>query len=229
VSTSARARLLRGAGFILLCALGGFAAYWAVRPAPPAIYPETAPPAAAAPASKAAVIPQELPAMPLARLQGGQGTLQDFRGHLLVVNFWATWCEPCRREIPLLQRLRSERSKDGLEVVGIAIDHAKIVQQFAEDQKISYPILVGEKGGLEMVEALGMDMVLPFSVFADRQGRIVALKIGELHREEAEAILDRLTDLDQGRVDIATVRRQIATSIFTLGRARAAHTASGPN
>ena len=73
-------------------------------------------------------------------------------------------------------------------------------------QHISYPLLVGEQGGLEAVSALGMDTVLPFSVFADRTGRIVTLKIGELHADEAEFILARLTDLDQGRMGLDAAR-----------------------
>jgi thiol-disulfide isomerase/thioredoxin len=230
VSTGPGAGLLRGAGLLLLCGVGGFLSYWALRPHPPAIYPAsltTGP--QVPPRPRAQPIPQELPSSALARLDGARGTLQDFRGHLLVVNFWATWCEPCRREVPLLDRLRREHVKDGVEIVGIAIDHAKDVQEYAETQKISYPVLIGEKGGLEMVQALGMDMVLPFSVFADRQGQIVALKIGELHPEEADLILARLIDLDLGRLDIASARREITAGIQRLTRTRATQTRPSSN
>ena len=219
--TPSAGSLLRGAGLILLCGLGGFLAYWSLRPHTPLypVNPAFAPGAPPPPSARA--IPQELPAMALTGLMGGQESLRDFRGHLLVVNFWATWCEPCRREIPLLQRIRAEHARDGLEIVGIAIDHAPIVQQYAATQRIAYPILLGEKGGLEMVEALGMDMVLPFSVFADRQGQIVALKIGELHPDEAAMIVGRLIDLDLGRLDVASARRQIAQGMTALAAARA--------
>jgi thiol-disulfide isomerase/thioredoxin len=230
VSTGPGAGLLRGVGLLLLCGVGGFLTYWALRPHPAAIYPAsrvTGP--QVPPPPQAQPIPQELPSTALARLDGIQGTLQDFRGRLLVVNFWATWCEPCRREVPLLDRLRREHVKDGLEIVGIAIDHAKDVQEYVQKQKISYPVLIGEKGGLEMVQALGMDMVLPFSVFADRQGQIVALKVGELHPQEADLILGRLIDLDLGRLDIATARREIAAGIQRLSGARAAQTSRSSN
>ena len=83
-----------------------------------------------------------------------------------------------------------------------------------------YPVLVGEKGGLEAVNALGMDTVLPFSVFADRRGQIITLKIGELHADEAALILDRMTDLDHGRLTLTAAREQIAAGIARLSAAR---------
>jgi hypothetical protein len=97
-----------------------------------------------------------------------------------MINFWATWCSPCRREIPLLKTLRHERAGDGLEIVGIAVDFREAVQKYAREMGIDYPVLVGEQDALEAIAAFGMDTVFPFTVFADRQGRIVTLKIGEM-------------------------------------------------
>jgi hypothetical protein len=94
---------------------------------------------------------------------------------------------------------------------------------------MTYPLLVGEKGGLEVVNALGMDTVLPFSVFADRTGRIVTLKIGELHADEARLILDRMGDLDAGRIGLQAAREQIEAGISRLNAARAAMTAASGN
>jgi hypothetical protein len=90
------------------------------------------------------------------------------------------------------------------------------VQKFVRELGIDYPVLVGEKGGLEAVSAFGMDTVLPFSVFADAQGRIVTLKIGELHRDEASFILERLSDLRTGRIGLAAAREQIGAEIRRL-------------
>ena len=144
-------------------------------PAPlrPVVAEDTpSPQEAAAPVRR---IPEDLPAIRLPDLTGRLRSLSDYRGRLVVVNFWATWCEPCRREIPLLQRLRRERAKDGLEIVGIALDHREDVARYAREHDLTYPLLIGETGGLEAANALGMDTVLPFSVFADRTGRIVTL------------------------------------------------------
>ena len=177
-------------------------------------------PLAQQPAAPVRRIPEELPEIRLPDLSGRPRGLSDFRGRLLVVNFWATWCEPCRREIPLLQSLRRERAKDGVEIVGIALDHRDDVAQYAQARDLRYPLLIGEKGGLEAANALGMDTVLPFSVFADRTGRIITLKVGELHADEAALILDRMTDLDRGRLTLAAAREQIAAGIARLAASR---------
>ena len=110
----------------------------------------------------------------------------------------------------MLKSLQRARAAERLEVVGIALDSADAVRQYAGSHGIDYPVLVGERGGLEAVTAFGMDTVLPFSVFADRGGRIVTLKVGELHREEADLILDRMHDVDAGRLSLSAAREQIA-------------------
>lgn len=155
---------------------------------------------------------------------GVRRKLSEWKGRPLVINFWATWCEPCRREIPLLLRLRQEHAADGLEVVGIAVDSRDAVLKYAQDMHIDYPVLIGEQEGLQAVQSFGMETVLPFSVFADTQGRIVTLKVGELHADEAAYILDRVRDVDTGRLPLGDARREISTEIAQLAaeRARAA-------
>ncbi|HTL91506.1 MAG TPA: TlpA disulfide reductase family protein, partial [Steroidobacteraceae bacterium] len=142
-------------------------------------------------------------------------------GRPLVVNFWATWCEPCRRENPLLQALRREHSANGLEIVGIAVDSRESVQKYATEHEIDYPLLVGEREGLQAAAAFGMETVLPFSVFADREGRVVTLKVGELHRDEAELILARIQDLQAGKLSLAAAQAQITAGVRSLRRAGA--------
>jgi thiol-disulfide isomerase/thioredoxin len=213
---------LRGAlliGLVLLCSLGlGFLAHWLTRQPTNALRPIVAgspassPEAADEPPAPRA-IPEQLPPIALPALSGKTHSLTEWRGKPLIVNFWATWCEPCRREIPLLKRLRHEHAADGLEVVGIAIDSAEEVRKYAAAQGMDYPLLVGEDGGLAAANALGMETVLPFSVFADREGRIVALKVGELHPDEASLILARLEDEDHGRLSLESARQAIAAGL----------------
>jgi thiol-disulfide isomerase/thioredoxin len=161
-------------------------------------------------------IPEQLPPISMPDTKGVVHKLAEWQGHPLVVNFWATWCDPCRREIPLLKRLRHERSGESLEVIGIAVDSADAVTQYTRTIGIDYPVLIGEKDGLAAIEALGMDTVFPFTVFADRQGRILTLKVGELHSEEAKVILDSLQDVDSGRIDLATARQRISAQLAEL-------------
>jgi len=226
----------RGAGALLgmvlvaVAAAGGFFLYRLTTPPRTALTIDHSPAPVQPPSEADALppqetpvvrkIPEELPTIRLPGLDGGLRSLSDFRGKLLVVNFWATWCEPCRREIPLLQSLRRERAKSGVEIVGIALDHRDDVAKYAREHDLKYPLLIGEKGGLEAANALGMDTVLPFSVFADRSGRVITLKVGELHPDEAALILDRITDLDHGRLTLAAARGQIASGVARLAASR---------
>jgi thiol-disulfide isomerase/thioredoxin len=166
-------------------------------------------------------IPAVLPQIALADADGVKHKLSEWKGRPLLINFWATWCDPCRREIPLLKQLRHERKADGLEVVGIAVDFKDAVQQYAHQMGIDYPVLVGEQDGLDAIAAFGMDTVFPFTVFADRQGRIVTLKIGELHPEEGRLILDVVKGVDQGRIDLADAKKKIGDGIAALAAERA--------
>ena len=137
------------------------------------------------------------------------------------MNFWAPWCGPCREEIPLLERLSRQRAQDGLEVIGVGVDSRAAVLAYAHRAAIRYPLLIGERAGLEAIRALGMEAVFPFSVFVDARGRIVTLKIGELSAGQAGLILDRVDDLDRGRIDLATARREIADGLARLAVAQA--------
>jgi hypothetical protein len=121
----------------------------------------------------------------------------------------------------LLKTLRRERAADGVEVVGIAVDFRDAVQHYAREIGIDYPVLVGEQDGLDAIAAFGMDTVFPFTVFADRQGRIVTLKIGELHADEGRLILDVVKSVDQGQIDLVLAKQEIADGTAALAANRA--------
>jgi thiol-disulfide isomerase/thioredoxin len=147
--------------------------------------------------------------------------LSDWQGRPLLVNFWAPWCGPCREEIPFLERLSGQRAADGLQVIGVAVDSRQAVLDYARRTGIQYPLLIGEQPGLRAVQELGMDAVFPFSVFVDARGRIVTLKIGKLRPDQATLILGRIDDLDRGRIDLATARREISDGMDKLAVTRA--------
>jgi thiol-disulfide isomerase/thioredoxin len=174
---------------------------------------------AAAPAPHVPV-PETLPDVKLPDLAGNMKSLRSFGPRPLIVNFWASWCEPCRREIPLLRALRTQYAADRLEIVGVAIDSQAAVSEYLRTTPIDYPVLVGEEAGLAAVEKFGMEPVLPFSVFVDAQGTVVAVKVGELHRDEADYILGTLRQLAAGGTSLADARSHIADRLRELAVAR---------
>jgi thiol-disulfide isomerase/thioredoxin len=165
-------------------------------------------------------IPEHLPAFSLHDLNGRVTPIASWNGKSLVINFWATWCAPCRREVPLLKTLASEWTGRGLDVVGIAVDHPDQVRNFAAQFGIDYPLLVGEQDALDVAAQFGMDSpAFPFTVFSDRRGEVVALFIGELHRPEADFILTVVQDLDQDRLKLPQARATIAAGLSKLAAA----------
>lgn len=135
-----------------------------------------------------------LRAMTLLDLAGQSRRLGEWQGQVLVCNFWATWCAPCREEIPLLMAARLKYRPAGVEVVGIAVDNAAKVRDFSASLNISYPVLLAEAAGLDMMRRLGNSVGgLPYTVVTDRQGNVVQRKLGALKQGELERILDPLT------------------------------------
>jgi thiol-disulfide isomerase/thioredoxin len=119
--------------------------------------------------------------------------LSEWRGKVLVCNFWATWCAPCREEVPMLVGLRGKYGLQGLEIVGIAIDNVIKVRDFSTSFNISYPILIADAGGLDLMRALGnTGGGLPYTVVADRRGEIVHRKLGLLKQAELEPMITSL-------------------------------------
>jgi len=233
---SALARALTVGLIALTGLLAGFAAYrLATQESSPgalaaahlhAAAPDSAHPPgeAEAPDNEAArtkPVPETLPDVRLPDLAGKSVALQDYLGRPLIINFWATWCAPCRREMPLLQSLQHEFAQDRLQIVGVAVDFQASVQEYLRTHTIDYPILIGETDGLAVIEQFGMEPVLPVSVFADAKGRIVLAKVGELHRTEADYILSQMRAIAAGSESLAQGRRAIAERLKALAIERA--------
>ena|SRR3990172_3578759 len=121
---------------------------------------------------------------------GGKRSLAEWRGKVLVLNFWATWCAPCREEIPMLVAARERYARSGVEILGIAIDTAAKVTEYVAQMKIPYPILLAGADGLELMRNLGNQASgLPFTVLVDRAGQPAARKLGALRREDLDSML----------------------------------------
>jgi thiol-disulfide isomerase/thioredoxin len=168
---------------------------WRDRAAEPA----NPPPPSAEAAPRAA--PDRLPAITLKDLKGTPRSLDEWRGRTLLVNFWATWCAPCRKEMPLLENLQQSVSPDTLQVVGIAIDRLEPVLRFVGETGVSYPILAGEADASAAAEQFGDAFVaLPFSVIAGPDGTVLASHTGELDARELGLIAEVADGLAAGRL-----------------------------
>ena len=137
-----------------------------------------------------------LPALMAARLpnlEGNPQSLDQWRGKVLVVNFWATWCAPCREEIPLFVKLQKEYGERGLQFVGIAIDQPEKVRPYAAELGMNFPVLIGGADAIDLTRTLGNSAsVLPFTVILDRKGALAQKKVGALKEAELEPLLAEL-------------------------------------
>jgi thiol-disulfide isomerase/thioredoxin len=168
------------------------------------------------------VVPARLPDFSLKDLTGKAIQISAWSGKSLVINFWATWCAPCRREIPLLKTIAAEWAGRDLKVLGIAVDYPDKVRDFAGQFKIDYPVLIGDQDALDVAAKFGMaSPAFPFTVFTDRRGEVVALFVGELHRPQVDFILSELQDLNQDRVRLPEARRASAAGLQALAEKQA--------
>ena len=133
---------------------------------------------------------QALLAARLPDLNGKSQALESWRGRVLVVNFWATWCAPCREEIPEFVRMQDRYRGQGLQFVGISIDQPDKVRDFAREFGINYPLLLGGPETLVLMREAGNRVgVLPFTLVLDRQGNVASRHPGALKEAKLEGIL----------------------------------------
>lgn len=126
-------------------------------------------------------------------LDGKPQAFDQWRGKVLVVNFWATWCGPCREEMPALVAAQSRYGDKGLQIVGIGIDDAAKMREFAKSLNLNYPALDGGFGALELSKSLGNSvMALPFTLVVDRTGAIVRRQLGPMNEQYLASIASQL-------------------------------------
>ena len=188
---------------LLACTLAGLAAgqltLRLIRPEPPQL---TGP---------AESFPDRLPPIALSGLDGQPLDLSQWEGRTRVINFWATWCPPCLREMPLFQAVSESRDPDELVVIGIAIDRLDAVNKFVSEYGITYPQLVGEQDAIVAADQFGVQSGgLPFTVFAAQAGEILHLHVGELDAEQLQTILAVADLVRQGEMAVEEAREQLA-------------------
>src|SRR6185503_8781765 len=119
--------------------------------------------------------------------------LDQWRGKVLVVNFWATWCAPCREEIPVFVKLQERHGAKGLQFVGIAFDQPGKVTEFAREFGVNYPLLLGGTDTMEVMRAAGNRAgVLPYTLVIDREGRVVSREPGGVKEARLESLVQPL-------------------------------------
>jgi thiol-disulfide isomerase/thioredoxin len=132
--------------------------------------------------------PERRPDFTLADLSGARRSVAEWDGQVVLINFWATWCPPCREEIPGLIELQRRLGDAGLQIVGIALDRPDAVQRLAAELGINYPVLIGDLDVIAVAREYGNVIgALPYTVVVDRAGDIAFSRQGKLSLAEAEA------------------------------------------
>ena len=162
-----------------MCAAAGFAVYqWR-----------------AGDAQDSAAAAKALLTTPLKGLDDQPLTIERWRGKVLVVNFWATWCAPCREEIPLFMQFQRDYETRGVQFLGVAVDQKARVLPYAKEMGINYPLLIGGLEAIELARQAGNAAgVLPFTVVIDRQGAIATRFVGIAQPSKLEEMLQPLIE-----------------------------------
>ena len=153
---------------------------------------------------------QSLPSIELPDLSGELRNLEEWSGKPMVINFWATWCAPCLREIPLLKNFRNENSNFNL--IGIAVDRELPVKQYAQEIQIDYPVLIGQMQAMNAAQEFGVNVyALPFTVFTVANGATLGVFTGELHQEQLDEIIKIIEDYDANEITLVQAQNQFSS------------------
>jgi peroxiredoxin len=143
-------------------------------------------------------------------IDGNMRQLSEWNGKSRMVNFWATWCAPCRREIPLLKATQAANAVDNVQIIGIAVDFPEDVAAYAEEAEFNYPILVGQEDAMAAAEASGIDFIgMPFTMIIAPDGELLKSHIGEIVEAHIETVLEVFADLHAGTIDNAGAREAL--------------------
>ena len=129
----------------------------------------------------------------LADLSGKTRNISEWHGKILIINFWATWCPPCLKEIPEFISLQQELASKNVQFIGIAIEEKQAVSEYLKTININYPILIGGDAGITLSQQLGNIVnAVPFSIIVNQQGQVIHRHPGELTREKLIEFLQPL-------------------------------------
>jgi thiol-disulfide isomerase/thioredoxin len=175
-------KLLSNAGSLAIVISLGFAIYYFVlNPNSPLKNLNT---------DYSALSTQALFASQLTNENGISQNLSQYKGKIIVLNFWATWCPPCREEMPELSALHTEYNHKNVLVLGVAVDELNLVKKFSQESPVSYPLFAAENEGMELGGSLGNDKgILPYTVIINTDGSVVDTYFGRINKALLESAL----------------------------------------
>jgi peroxiredoxin len=124
---------------------------------------------------------------------GKQRNIKEWDGKVLAVNFWATWCEPCKQEITDFNILQQQYANKGFQFVGVALDDLDAVQTYLKTSTITYPVLIGEDQAAKVADTYGDEQgVVPYTAFINRKGQIAFIQYGAMSQDLARQVIESL-------------------------------------
>tara|TARA_Y100000768_G_scaffold384758_1_gene369427 strand:- start:279 stop:869 length:591 start_codon:yes stop_codon:yes gene_type:complete len=120
-----------------------------------------------------------------------------------LINFWATWCAPCRREIPLLNNTQKEYQDMSIQIIGIAVDVLDDVIAYSEETPFEYPVLVGEEEAIAIAENANIEFIgLPFTMLVDDQNEIIKTHLGEIKEHHIDMLTEVIRGMQRGKISV---------------------------
>jgi len=126
-----------------------------------------------------------------------------WNGQYKLINFWATWCAPCRREIPLLNNIQKEYQDMSVQIIGIAVDVLDDVIAYSEETPFEYPVLVGEEEAIAIAENANIEFIgLPFTMLVDDQNEIIKTHLGEIKEHHIDMLTEVIRGMQRGKISV---------------------------
>tara|TARA_B100001059_G_scaffold154256_1_gene153962 strand:- start:1710 stop:2285 length:576 start_codon:yes stop_codon:yes gene_type:complete len=145
-------------------------------------------------------------------LQESMRSSSEWDGSAKLINFWATWCAPCRREIPLLNQTQNGFTDKSIQIIGIAVDDFSEVVSYSETTDFDYPILIGEQEAIAIAENSDVEFIgLPFTMIVTKNNEIIKTHIGEIKEHHIKLITQVLSEIENKTLSIAEAKIQLGS------------------